>query len=1127
MTVSQQQRQTQLFAAEAWQNIYQSFTSVNFASYDFTTIRSAMIDYIRLNYPEDFNDWIESQELVILIDLLSYLGTSLAFRNDLNTRENFMDTAQRRESIFRLARMLSYQPQRCIPATGLLKITQVVANQDIFDSNGTNLKNIVIQWNDQNNPDWWEQFILVLNASLDSNNVFGNPSKTGTVNGITTDIYQLNNTIIPTSTIPFTASVGGNNMNFELVNPTFSDATANMLGSTGYFSELDPDPMNAWNLIYQADGNGYGSANTGFFLMFKQGSIGYSDYKIDLPIANRVIDINVDNVNQTDVFVQTIDTSGLVTIKWKPVPSVNGYNVIYNSLNKNERNIFSVITRDSNGVDQISVRFADGNFGNVPTGYIRVWYRTSNGLSYQIRPNELNGLKFTFNYADQLNNTYSLAFTASLQYTVANAQTGETNDQIQLNASQVYYSQDRMVNAQDYNLYPLLSNQALKISGINRTYAGHSRNIDINDPTGSYQNTNIFSDDGILYAEQDQNQVVLSDITSQTSSTIVLNSILPIITGAGTHKAAAIELRDFYYANFPSLDISNLTWQTVVPGNSSCSGALLSGGLGSPAVAVGSQSGYPGTGVAVCAPGALIQFEDLSWAAIVSVVGSGAGLAKTGITSSGIGAITLNQNVVSGIKPSLVFAPWSTSFSTDEVTAIAAALDARSTFGIRYDYLTQTWRVISNANLSTSTTFDLTNAGNKNGSNSDASWLLKLTYSNNAWTVLIRSQRYIFESVADVRFYFSSGEKIIDVNTGLAKIDYINMLKINQDISNNSAGTLSSDYYWQIKDQEIYPDGYAESRAVRVTFWDSQQLGIPDNPFEYKQLVLNGTGQLLFWIRYLSTDGYQYYNPITITTNRQYQLPTQIPASTDPLWTEGEYAYVISTGAAYQYQSGSLVDVTSDLKVRRGRNNIIYQWRHWAPNDQRINPAIMNIIDMYVLTSSYDTALRNWISTNGAATSQPQVPTSEEIRSTFSYFDSFKMMTDTIIWHPVKYKLLFGSQADSAYQVKFLVVKAGGTTVSDNEVKSLVIAQINQYFQLSNWDFGQSFFFTELAAYIHINLATVVGSIVISPVNAQSKFGDLFEITCNPDEIFISCARVSDVQIVTGLTESTLGFTNA
>ena len=44
MTVSQPQRQSQLFAAETWQNLYQAFSQVNFSSYDFTTIRAAMID---------------------------------------------------------------------------------------------------------------------------------------------------------------------------------------------------------------------------------------------------------------------------------------------------------------------------------------------------------------------------------------------------------------------------------------------------------------------------------------------------------------------------------------------------------------------------------------------------------------------------------------------------------------------------------------------------------------------------------------------------------------------------------------------------------------------------------------------------------------------------------------------------------------------------------------------------------------------------------------------------------------------------------------------------------------------------------------------------------------------------
>ena len=116
MAVSQQQRQKQLFAAEDWQVIYQAFTQVNFNAYDFPTIRTAMVEYIRLNYPEDFNDWTESSEFVAIIDLLAYLGQSLAFRMDLNTRENFLDTAQRRDSIFRLARMLNYQPQRSIPS---------------------------------------------------------------------------------------------------------------------------------------------------------------------------------------------------------------------------------------------------------------------------------------------------------------------------------------------------------------------------------------------------------------------------------------------------------------------------------------------------------------------------------------------------------------------------------------------------------------------------------------------------------------------------------------------------------------------------------------------------------------------------------------------------------------------------------------------------------------------------------------------------------------------------------------------------------------------------------------------------------------------------------------------------
>ena len=118
-------RNSNLFAAENWEVAYAAYTNVSFKAYDFSTMRSAMLNYIRENYPENFNDYIESSEFVAIIELLSYLSQSLAFRVDLNTRENFLSTAESRDSILRLANMLGYTPKRNIPASGLLKITSI------------------------------------------------------------------------------------------------------------------------------------------------------------------------------------------------------------------------------------------------------------------------------------------------------------------------------------------------------------------------------------------------------------------------------------------------------------------------------------------------------------------------------------------------------------------------------------------------------------------------------------------------------------------------------------------------------------------------------------------------------------------------------------------------------------------------------------------------------------------------------------------------------------------------------------------------------------------------------------------------------------------------------------------
>ena len=175
--MSSTDRQNRLLVAEDWKRIYQSYRNADFKSYDFDNLRRTMINYLRQNYPEDFNDYIESSEYLALIDMIAFLGQNIAFRTDLNARENFLELAERRESVLRLARTLSYNPKRNQSANGLLKIESVSTTETISDSNNLNLANQTIIWNDPSNSNWQEQFTKILNASLPVNNPVGRPVK--------------------------------------------------------------------------------------------------------------------------------------------------------------------------------------------------------------------------------------------------------------------------------------------------------------------------------------------------------------------------------------------------------------------------------------------------------------------------------------------------------------------------------------------------------------------------------------------------------------------------------------------------------------------------------------------------------------------------------------------------------------------------------------------------------------------------------------------------------------------------------------------------------------------------------------------------------------------------------------
>ena len=59
-------RQNNLFAAEDWKIAYKAFSQVDFQAYDFDSIRTTLVNYIRTNFPENFNDYTESSEFIAI-----------------------------------------------------------------------------------------------------------------------------------------------------------------------------------------------------------------------------------------------------------------------------------------------------------------------------------------------------------------------------------------------------------------------------------------------------------------------------------------------------------------------------------------------------------------------------------------------------------------------------------------------------------------------------------------------------------------------------------------------------------------------------------------------------------------------------------------------------------------------------------------------------------------------------------------------------------------------------------------------------------------------------------------------------------------------------------------------------
>lgn len=1119
-------RQNSLLVAENWKKVYQTFQEADFTSYDFETLRKTMIDYLKVYYPEDFNDFTESSEFIALIDLIAFMGQSLAFRTDLNARENFIDTAERRDSILKLARLISYNPKRNICASGFLKFDSVTTTETLYDSNGLNLSNLLVSWNDQTNDNWLEQFTTVLNAALVSSQVIGKPGNSSTINGIATEEYTLNLIQNVLGVYKFQAPVEGNLYDFEAVSAT-------TIGKD-YVYEAAPNTTGAFNILYRNDNYGNSSNDTGFFVYFKQGTMSTQDFALSNSIPNRSVAVDGTNVNQTDVWLYSLNSNNTLRAQWTQVPTVTGINVIYNE--STERNLFQVNTKSS---DQIDLVFGDGSFANIPIGSFRVFYRSSNGLTYKITPDEVKNIVIPLSYVSREGRIETLTIRASLQYTISNATARESSEDIKQKAPQQYYTQNRMITGEDYNILPYTSfGNVLKAKSVNRTSSGLSRYLDVIDSTGKYSSTNFFGDDGVIYRE---NFIRTFGFSFNTNA-----DIIKVINTNVIEKITSREMLHFYYANYPTYSISGYSWALSTVGSNEATGYFV---FNNKPAQIGNiisnnsrflqkgsiikfraKSGYHFDGSGNMVPtvsGTSPDDREFLYASITGVFGDGTNNGN-GNFDNGTGPVSLNVKVPSGAIIDTLYPVFKNAFTGYFTDQVAQNIKNFKNFGLSFDSLRLVWNIVAEENLDVSGKFDLTTQGDTSGTGRDSTWLVRFTYTPNGYIVSHRGIEYIFHSVKETTFFYDRGVKIYDPKSGSTINDQVKILKTNR--QPDSSLPIGADVDWFIYKEYTEVDGFVNKSRIYVTYADSNNDGIPDNPDLFNLVVNPSLNTKNKYVFFESITGYEGFDDYALVDNKtvvtSYATLGDI-AGSQRLYLPGQLFYATEENVFYLMDSNRTLVMQSKYIAKIGRQQVSFQYRHNSPSSRRIDPSSTNVIDIYVLTSSYYNDYRNWVQDSTNTILEPAIPTSQELSSEYSSLNDLKSISDTIVFNNARFKLLFGSKAPTELQATFKVIKNSSVNVSDNDIKTSVINAINTYFEISNWDFGEAFYFSELSAYLHRVLSPNVASIMIVPTNANASFGSLYQVNAESNEIIVSAATVDNVEIISAITASQLNLTTS
>lgn len=99
---------------------------IRYVNKEFSDFRSQLVEFAKSYFPDTYSDFSAASPGMMFIEMASYVGDILAFYQDTQLQETFLEHARNPNNLYSLAYMMGYRPKVCSAAEVALEVSQIV-----------------------------------------------------------------------------------------------------------------------------------------------------------------------------------------------------------------------------------------------------------------------------------------------------------------------------------------------------------------------------------------------------------------------------------------------------------------------------------------------------------------------------------------------------------------------------------------------------------------------------------------------------------------------------------------------------------------------------------------------------------------------------------------------------------------------------------------------------------------------------------------------------------------------------------------------------------------------------------------------------------------------------------------